>query len=371
MKILHLSAVNNWGGGENQIELLCKEFQGDSPKIENIILCVDEGLFHKKLKISNLNYKTSKRSFNLDVRYCLKIRQICKKEGIDLIHIHDPKALSLAVIADKFGGLPPMVFSKKTSFPIKNRKSTLYKYNYPKLKRILCVSEETRRITATHIEDESRLQTIYHGLSIARQKSISAEFELRKKLKITDDVILIGHIGNHIPAKDLTTFANTVEKAIQQKGNLKFHFVQMGQFSGETPKLLQQLKTKNIKQHVSILGFVQNAAAFIPQLDFLLLTSNSEGVPNVIFEAFYYKTPVIATNVGGIPEIVTHLENGLLANAGDANKLAEHLLFLAQKPELKISFTEKAHQKLLKDFTTGRMARETLNAYKKILYGRS
>jgi glycosyltransferase involved in cell wall biosynthesis len=371
MKILHLSAVHSWGGGEKQIELLCQEFQASFPEIENIILCVKEGLFHRKLRSTNLHFKKAPLSFNLDLRYSLKICSICKKEQIDLIHIHDPKALSLVVVADKFYNLPPMLFSKKTSFPIKNRKQTLYKYNYSKLKRLLCVSEKTKAITAETLTNHSRLKTIYHGINFEKQQNSTTKIDLRKKLGLGKDVILVGNIGNHIPAKDLTTFIKTAKRVIQQQEKLKFHFVQIGQFTSETPHLLKQLKANNLEKDISFLGFVENAAALILQLDFLLLTSSSEGVPNVIFEAFYYKTPVIATNVGGIPEIVTHMENGLLADAFDAERLAEHVLFLEKNPELKTRFTENGYKKLLEHFTTKNMAQQTLQEYKNVLYGRS
>jgi len=370
MKILHLSAVKTWGGGENQIELLCEELEAGFPEVENIILCVKEGSFHKKLKNTNLSLKTAPLSFNFDLRYSLKIGRICKKEQIDLIHIHDPKALSLVVIADKFYGLPLMVFSKKTSFSIKKRKQTLFKYNYPKLKRIFCVSEKTKAITAETLKDHSRLKIIYHGLSIKKQKNTSAKIDLREKLGLAKDVVLVGNIGNHIPAKDLATFIETAEKVTQRQEKTKFHFVQIGQFTSETPHFLKQLKEKKLKTEISFLDFIENASVLIPQLNFLLLTSNSEGIPNVIYEAFYHKTPVIATNVGGIPEIVTHMKNGLLADAFDAEKLAKYVLFLENNRELIPRFTENAHKKVVENFTTKKMAQQTLLEYKNVLYGR-
>ncbi|CAM4032048.1 glycosyltransferase family 4 protein [Gillisia limnaea] len=370
MKILHLSAVHSWGGGEKQIELLCEEFQTGFPEVENIILCVEEGLFHRKLKNTNINFKTAPLKFNLDLRYSLRIISFCKKKQIDLIHIHDPKALSLAVIADKFYNLPLMVFSKKTTFPIKNRKQTLFKYNYPKLKRILCVSNRTKEITAETLKNYDRLKTIYHGISLIKQQNITTKIDLRKKLGLGKDVILVGNIGNHIPAKDLTTFIKTAKKVIQQQEKLKFHFVQIGQFTSETPNLLKQVNTNNLEKDISFLGFMENASAVIPQLEVLLLTSNSEGVPNVIFEAFYHKTPVITTNVGGISEIVTHMENGLLTEAFDAKKLAEQILFLQKNQELIPRFTENGHKKVVEHFTTKQMATKTLQEYKLVLNGK-
>ena len=371
MKILHLSAVKNWGGGENQIELLCEAFKNEAPEVENLILCVKNGLFHKRLKKSQLKFKTSPLRFNFDVRYSLKIIQICKTRRIDLIHIHDPKALALVVLADKFYNLPPMVFSKKTSFPIKNREQTLYKYNYPKIKRILCVSHKTKEITAEKIKDKNRLRTIYHGISIEKQKQLSPDGNLRNKLGLTEDYILVGNIGNHIPAKDLSTFIETAKQIINRQNGLKFHFVQIGYFTSETAALLEQVKVNNLEASISFLGFKENAANLISQLDMLLLTSNSEGVPNVIYEAFYHKTPVIATNVGGIPEIVSHMENGLLADATDPKKLSEHILFLAKETNVSLRFTQNAHRKVVENFTTKQMAQKTLHEYKNILYGRS
>jgi len=370
MKILHLSAVRNWGGGENQIELLCEEFQTNFPDVENIILCVKEGSFHKKLKTNTLNFKTAPLKFNLDLRYSLKIITICKREQIDLIHIHDPKALSLVVIADKFYNLPLMVFSKKTTFPIKTRKQTLLKYNYPKLKRILCVSKKTKEITEETLLNHDRLKTVYHGISLEKQQNVSAKIDLRKELKLDKDIMLIGNIGNHIPAKDLHTFIETAKHVMQQDSIKKFHFVQIGQFTSITPKLLKHLSTTNLAENISFLGFMENASALISQLDILLLTSNSEGVPNVIFEAFYHKTPVITTNVGGIPEIVTQMENGFLADAADSEKLGEHILFLEQNPDLIARFTKNAHKKVVENFTTHQMATKTLQEYKLVLNGK-
>ncbi|MGB7843660.1 MAG: glycosyltransferase family 4 protein, partial [Salinimicrobium sp.] len=133
MKVLHLSAVRNWGGGEKHIENLCLEMRDHHPEVTNIVLCKKDDLFEKSLKKQNIQHYSSPVFTNFDFRFALKISRICRKEKIELIHIHDPKALALAVAADKFFDLPPFVFSKKTSFPIRERKSTLYKYNYPKI----------------------------------------------------------------------------------------------------------------------------------------------------------------------------------------------------------------------------------------------
>ena len=148
MTILHISAVKSWGGGENHIENLCFELAASNPEVNNVVLCVKDELFHQRLSKTSITTETAPLAINLDVRFVLKIIKLSKKYKADIIHLHDPSAIVLAIIADKFSSLPPFIFSKKTSFPIKNKKGTLYKYNYSKIKKYLCVSEETKRITA-------------------------------------------------------------------------------------------------------------------------------------------------------------------------------------------------------------------------------
>lgn len=368
MTILHVSAVKNWGGGENHIEALCLEGPKIDADIKHLIVCVREGEFHKKLKEKNLDYVTSPLAIKMDIRFAFKIISLCKKRKIDLIHIHDPSALALTVMADKLGNLPPMIFSKKTSFPIKNRKQTLYKYNYPKIKRILCVSKETQRVAAKSITDTDKLVTIYHGVHLKNQEG-KADFSLRERFKIGKDKILVGNIGNHIRAKNLETLAEVVNEVVNVHQRKDFIFVQMGIFTDRTEALKKRVEDLGVEDNIIFMGFVPNASHFIKEFDVSLITSQSEGLPGVIYESFYHGTPVISTNVGGIPEIIDHGVNGLLAEMHDYKSLSQHLLYLANRPELMNDFTKNSKEKLCTKYTSKVMAEKTLAEYKKIIYG--
>lgn len=365
MNILHLSAVKSWGGGGNQIENLCYELSKTNPEVKNIIVVGHGGQFHKRLKKSNFHYDTVPLSIKIDPRAIFKLIRLCRKESIDIIHLHGPSSLTLAVIADKFADLPPFVFSKKTSFPIKTRKQTLYKYNYPKIKKMLCVSEETKRVAEKAIEDKSKLKTIYHGTRIDN-KSTQTPFLLREKLSIPDNSVIIGSIGNHIPAKDLDTWVDTINILVNKKGLRHLSFVQIGTFTDSTEQLKQRITTLKLDDHVHFLGYTPNASNFMKQFNMLLLTSKSEGLPQVIYEALYHKTPVVSTNVGGIPEIITNGENGFISPKEDPVSLAENITNLLENETLIESFGEKGFEKLIPVFTSENMALETLKVYKEI-----
>ena len=368
MKILHLSAVRNWGGGENQIELLCEEFQKGFPEIENIVLCVEEGLFHKKLKNTNLKFRKAPLSFNLDLRYSLKIKEICKKEKIDLIHIHDPKALALAIIADHLENLPSFVFSKKTSFPIRQKKGTLYKYNYKKLEKILCVSQATRSITSEYLQRPERLQVIYHGTSL-KDKTIDGVKCLRKELNLKPEMNIVGNIANHIRPKNLETFILVADELINRRGFKNFHFIQIGAFSELTVSLQKMIKKLNLSSNITLTDQIPNASGLIPQFNVSLMTSESEGIPQFIYESFYHNIPVVSTDVGGISEVIKNGVNGFLASAFDYKLLADHITTLTKNPELKVKFAKISNARIFSSFTSEIMAKQTLTEYKKILNG--
>ncbi len=366
MHILHLSAVKNWGGGENHIENLCSELAISNPEIKNTIFCVRNGAFHKRLKKTNLQYMPATLWPKFDPRYFLKLGRICKKQKIDLIHIHDPSAILLAILADKFYELPPFVFSKKTSFPIKKRKKTRYKYNYPKIKKVLCVSQETQKVASAGIHDPEKLITIYHGTNI-NTKSTDTPFTLREKYNISKEKMIIGNIANHIRAKHLDTWVDVADTIINKEKRKEFFFVQIGTFTDRTEALKTRIKELGLDNYMIFLGYTPNASNFLPQFDISLLTSQSEGIPQVIYESFYHKTPVISTSVGGIPEIIDHNINGLLAQMHDHKKLARYIIQLSEKPLKQKSFATHAYDRLVNQFTTSNMAKETLTIYNEVL----
>lgn len=367
MTILHISAVKNWGGGENQIETLCFELKKSNPEVKNIVLCVKDKLFHKRLSQTNIVHETAPLAFNLDFRFSLKIIELCKKNKVDLIHIHDTSAIALSIIADKLHSLPPFIFSKKTSFPIKQKKLTLYKYNYPKIKKYFCVSNETKRVCEASIVDKSKLITIYHGTSLLN-KSDQTPFLLMEKFNIDSTKKIIGHIGNHIRAKNLETFIETVNDIINIKKRTDFFFIQIGNFTDRTEDLLLKVKELDLENHVKFLGYTPNASNFIPQFDALLMTSQSEGIPQVIFESFYHKTPIITTDVGGIPEIIEDGVNGLLTPKHSPKLLSDKITYLFENTAIIDKFTSISYEKLMNNFLASTMAQKMLQEYKKIIY---
>lgn len=368
IKILHLSAVRTWGGGENHLENLCHELKKE-PEVQNHVFCVENSILHEHVEASGIAYSTAPLANKMDPRYVLKLVRLCRKKRFDLVHIHDSTALTLAVMADHFYKMPDFVLSKKTSFPIRSRRQTLFKYTYPKVRKILCVSEATRAVSSKAINGRERFEVIYHGTRLDN-KTGKSPFSIGSQLGLPQDKILIGNIANHIEAKNLETFIQTADYLVNKRNYKNFHFVQIGSFSKRTTNLLKMRAEKGLEDHVSFLGYIPEASMFIPQFNVMLITSENEGIPQVIYESFYHRVPVVSTEVGGISEVIESKVNGLLSPAYDFEGLGENILFLINNPQVIPTFAEISEEKLLNNFTSEKMAKRTLEEYKKILNGK-
>ena len=366
MNILHISGVGNWGGGENHIQNLCFELAQSNPEVNNIILCVEGGQFHKKLESLPIRFFTAKRRSKIAPQFILKIIQLCKEEKIDLIHLHDPTAMLLAVVADHFSNLPPFVLSRKISYAVKNNAISRYKYNYKKIKKYLCVSNETHEVLAKSITDKAKILTVYHGTRIDN-KSDKTPFMLREKFNIDSNKKIIGNIANHYPAKDLPTLIRVVNRLANEYGRKDFHVVQIGKPSGETPEIMRLVEQYNLGAYITFVGFTENASNFIPQFDIGLMTSQFEGIPQVIYECFYYRVPVVTTNAGGIAEVILQGETGFIAPREDDELLSQQLVGLLDESVPISAIVERANEHLFQQFVTPMMAQKTLAVYREIL----
>ncbi|WP_026915496.1 glycosyltransferase family 4 protein [Christiangramia portivictoriae] len=365
-RILHVSAASRWGGGENHLLNLCQEMDSAT----HVVLCRKGSDLFNRLQLENIEVYSSPLFTKFDLRFVWKIIALCKKHQIDLVHIHDTTALTLSIMATYLSKkLPLYILSKKTSFPIKDRKRTLYKYNHEQIKKILCVSDITRQITSERVTDSSKLVTVYHGTRVPKQ--LKPEVDLRKIYQISEDALLVGTIANHIRAKNLETWISTIDHMVNKLGYTQFYFILIGSKTDRTANYLQKIKDKGLEKYCLFTGFIPDASALIPQFDISLMTSQSEGIPQFIYESFYYKVPVIATEVGGIPEIIENGINGLLSRPHDGASLANKLVLLSQDRSLQQKFTNISYQQLLENYTTERMAASTMAQYKEVLYGKN
>jgi L-malate glycosyltransferase len=361
MHILHISLARSWRGGEQQLAYLYEQLH-KKEGIRQTILCPYNSALATWCEQKNYEFYCIRKSFFHLLQNTYYLKRLCQKAGIDLIHTHDAHAHSLAYYAALAGSPTKIVVSRRVDFPVKQNLLSLGKYNHPKVKRILCVSNAIREITAPSIKDKSKLKVVYSGIDPDRIIKRTDKPKLRKELGIAEDAILIGNTSAIAPHKDYHSFIQVAENILTTEANIYFVIIGYGPCFNE---IQQAISDKGLSEKILMTGFRTDVAEIIHELNIFLITSETEGLGTSILDAFAAGVPVVATEAGGITELIKHEKTGLSAAVRDVQTLSKNVKSILNDPALKEKLVSGA-KKHLENFTNLKMAEETLKAYREI-----
>lgn len=364
LKILHVSSAKTWRGGEQQIAYLVEELNKQG--VRQWILCAKGSAMEAHCREEQIPFFTYPKRFSVNPAVGWRIRQLCLKNQVSLVHVHDSHSHTFACLAATvFGIAVPVVLSRRVDFPIRKNVFSKWKYQHPAIRKIICVSRFIKKIMEADIIAKERLAVAHSGIdlqgfSFQNTNILHREFHLPKEIPIIANVAAIA------PHKDYFTFVNTVEILVQK--GLQAKFLIIGGDGGEKTSIENYIASKNLKQHISICGFRTDIPRILPEIELLLFTSKMEGLGTSLLDAFACKVPVVATAAGGVPEVVKHGETGLLAPVKAPQKLAHQVLTLLQNPSLKRKICKQASV-AVKNFSISKTAFKTMEIYKEVVEG--
>lgn len=364
MRILHVSSPLTWRGGEQQITYLVEELR--KRDTEQWILSPYGSALSEYGKSYNWDMLEYRKAGGIDPGLAQQIARIAKEKQIDIIHCHDAHAHAGAVLASAlFGNKAPVVLSRRVDFPIGKGFFSRWKYNHRSIKAILCVSEAILKMIESDIHNKNiLLQTVHSGID-TEVKGDGEKGRLRKVLGLSPDVTIVGNVAALAPHKDHYTFIDTALHFKDEPG-LAFVIIGSGPLNEEIHQYAKDKKATN----VYFAGFHKNISEWWPDLDVFLFTSKTEGLGTSVLDALRYGIPVVSTNAGGIPEIISHGESGLLSEVGDSASLAEGVRAILNDVPLRSRLIAGGYQKL-RHFTKAATAEKTLAVYREVCGSKS
>jgi glycosyltransferase involved in cell wall biosynthesis len=209
---------------------------------------------------------------------------------------------------------------------------------------------------------------IYNGIDFSEFTADPDSSGLNKTTGIKHEHV-IGMVSHLEPLKGHKVLLNAAKSILKADYNIKLSIV--GHEAGGTKQYVHELKSLandlGIAKHVMFLGYRKNVAEILKTFDICVLCSFEEGFGRVLVEYMACGKPVIATNVGGIPEIVVDGETGILVPVGDHKSLAEAIIRLIDDPLLSRQMGNDGRLRVQKYFDLKMNVRKTQELYQKLI----
>lgn len=379
-KILYVITKGNFGGAQKYVYDLATHLPPD--QFEVVVACGEGELLIERLKdlnIRTIKLENSQRDIDIlkDLKTFFEILKIIRVEKPKIIHLNSSKIGGLGALAIWYLRLKSSIFNLQFLIPksIFTAHGWAFNENRAALSKVvilflhwitvllahqtIAVSQKTKNDLTWLPFIKQKITVIHNG--IKNFDFIDKEESRAKLASKNTDKILIYSISEMHQNKGLDIALKAVS-LLPQKIQEQILYIIAG--GGEEKENLEKLaKELGISKIVKFLGFVDNAKQYLNGADIFLFPSRNENLPFAILEAGLAGLPIIATSVGGIPEIIEDMKSGILVHPKNPKEIAEAILYYLEHRDKQKEFSKNIRETVSNSFSLQKMLEETISLY--------
>ncbi|HEY4479865.1 MAG TPA: glycosyltransferase family 4 protein [Candidatus Paceibacterota bacterium] len=380
-KILFIITKGNFGGAQRYVYDLATNL----PK-EKFDVVVASGIKEGKTLVEKLQEKNIKTieiesserevNFKNDFKALRELVKIIKKERPNIVHLNSSKigflgALAFlyfkfySIIHNSYSVIQFIFTSHGWSFKEKNRSlhSRIIFYIAHYLTVLICnqtiaVSQKTKKDIDFLPFIKNKIKVVHNGISgfklLLKREALEILPREKNEVVILSLSELHKNKGLDVAIKGFSLLPDEI------KNKVKYFIAGTGEEKENLKKLAQECGADG---RVKFLGFVDNAKKLLSGADIFLLPSRTENLPFALLEAGFAGVPTIATNVGGIPEVIKDMQNGILIHPKNPKEVAEAIIYLIDHKEKRKEFAAEIKKTVTNFFTLEKMLFETVSVY--------
>lgn len=302
-----------------------------------------------------------------DIALANKMAEVIEDEGLDVLHVHYaiPHAVCAILardMADSDIGIVTTLHG--TDITVLGEDSSLsgaIRYGIEKSDVVTAVSDSLVSQTLELISPKKEIETVYNFVD-ENEYTKKEDRNLKELLGIREEEKVIIHVSNFRKVKRVQDVVKSFE-LIRNEIPTKLLLVGDGP---EKHPIMEYVKGKSIENDILFLGKQDNLSELYSISDLMLLLSQKESFGLVLLEAMACQVPCIGTKVGGIPEVISHGENGYLVELGDINKVAEYGLNILQDPLLHKELSETSLKIVKERFSSASIVEQYESLYERV-----
>jgi glycosyltransferase involved in cell wall biosynthesis len=361
-----LDSESSWRGGQNQLALLMRGLGSQAVEV-TLAAPADAAIAAKAVESGIATLPLTIRG-GMDVLAARRLAGLLDKHAFDIVHCHSSHAHSIALLATwnllpgRRRQRPALVVSRRVDFPFARHGPSALKYRQG-VDLYLAISNGVRDVLVAGGVDPQRIALVPSGIDLERHRAIGDTSYVRDEFALHQCGAVIGNVAALAPHKSQVDFIRAARIVAEQVDDARFLIVGEGELRGELESLIRELR---MQDRILLTGFRSDALAILASFDLFVLSSYLEGLCTSIMDAQALGVPVVATDTGGVPDLVQHEHTGLLSPPRRPEALAGEILRLLREPGLRDRCVANA-RKRSSEYDFHHMVRRTAEAYRHVL----
>src|SRR5712692_247081 len=354
---LHVDTARTWRGGQNQVLLTINGLRAIGERAA--LVAHPDGELRRRASEGLELIPIAPRT-EMDLSAAFRLSRVIKRLTPDVIHAHDPHgvamaglALSLGASSTRHGGAPALVASRRVDFHLKGNSFSRWKYR--QVDCFIAASSAIRQMLIADGVPAAQTVTVHEGIDVEHVVA-APPVNVHEAFWLPHQAPVVGNVAALVPHKGQRHLVEAARLVVREIPDARFVILGEGELREQ---LERQVREYHLEKHVLLPGFRTDVLGCIKGFDVFAMSSVTEGLGTSLLDAMACSKPIVATSVGGIPEVVVDGDNGLLVAPRDHAAMAGAIVRLLTDAGLRRRMGDAGFARVRERFTVARMVSET------------
>jgi glycosyltransferase involved in cell wall biosynthesis len=355
---LHIDTARTWRGGQNQVLLTVNGLRAIGQRAA--LVAHPDGELRRRVD-EGLELVPIAPRTEMDLSAAWRFVRVLKRVQPDVLHAHDPHAVAMASLALSIGASSgckvPLVASRRVDFHLKGNSFSRWKH-----RQVACFIAASEAIRAMLVADGvpvEKTTTVHEGIDVEHVVGVPA-VNLHEAFWLPHRAPVVGNVAALVPHKGHRHLIEAAQLVVREIPDVRFIVLGEGELREHLERLVSE---RSLEKHVLLPGFRTDVLGCMKGFDLFVMSSISEGLGTSLLDAMACSKAVVATRVGGIPEVVEDTVTGLLVPPHDPHTLAQAIVRLLGDPALRVRMGDAGFTRVSGRFTVDRMVAGTAAVY--------